>query len=116
MLLTVILSLIGGSLLVYISKYNFNLVDINLGFYQVSKVPLFYVMIGSLLVGLFFSYGLYLVHALSNSWTLRGKDGEIKKNKSEVLELTKRIHQLEIENEKMKGEMHPRTTEERNML
>lgn len=33
---------------------------------------------------------------------MRGKLGEIKHNKNEILELTKRIHQLEIENEKLK--------------
>ena len=41
------------------------------------------------------------MNAISNSIVLRGKDSEIRKNKAEVLELTKRVHQLEIKNEKL---------------
>jgi hypothetical protein len=54
-----------------------------------------------MLIGLILSYLFYLVSAISNSFTLRGKNKEIKKNKDEVLELTKQVHQLELKNEKM---------------
>lgn len=101
-MLILILLLVVGSIFVFISKYNFVPVTINLGPYVFSDIPLFYVIIGSLVVGLVLSYVVYLVHAISNSFTLRGKDHEIKKNKDEVLELTKRVHQLELENEKLK--------------
>jgi len=100
-MLVLILFLVIGSVLVYISKYNFTPVSVNLGLHVFSDVPLFYVIIGSLLTGLVLSYLAYLIHAISNSFTLRGKNKEIKKNKDEVLELTKRVHQLELENEKL---------------
>jgi lipopolysaccharide assembly protein A len=77
-------------------------VTVNLGLYVFSDIPLFYVIIGSLLTGLVLSYLFYLVYAISNSFKLLGKNKEIKKNKNAVLELTKRIHQLELENEKLK--------------
>ncbi len=101
-MLILILLLVVGSILVYISKYNFMPVTVNLGMYVISNIPLFYVIVGSLLIGLVLSYLAYLVHAISTSLTLRGKDSEIKKDKDEVLELTKRVHQLELENEKLK--------------
>lgn len=101
-MLILILLLIVGSIFVFISKYNFMPVTINLGPYIFSNIPLFYVIIGSLVTGLVLSYVVYLVHAISNSFTLRGKDREIKKNKGDVLELTKRVHQLELENERLK--------------
>lgn len=96
-----IFSLIAGSLLVYISRYNFAPVSVNLGFYVFSKVPLFYVIIASILVGLVLSYLFYVVQSISTSFVLWSKDKEIKKNKEEVLELTKRVHQLELKNEKL---------------
>jgi cell shape-determining protein MreC len=34
--------------------------------------------------------------------TIRGKNNELNKNADELLQLTKRIHQLELENEKLK--------------
>ncbi len=101
-MLVIILLLVVGSVLVYISKYNFTPVSVNLGFYAFSDIPLFYVIVGSLLTGLVLFYVAYLIHSISSSFMLRGKNKEIKKNKDEVLELTKRVHQLELENEKLK--------------
>lgn len=105
-MLILILFLIVGSVLVYISKFNFVPVTVNLGFYSFSNIPLFYVIIASLLTGLVLSYLVYLVHDISTSFTLRGKNKEIKKEKDEVLELTKNVHQLELENEKQKNDTH----------
>ncbi len=102
-MLMLILLLTIGTLLVYLSQYNFEPVSVNLGFYVFSEVPLFYVMIGSLLTGLLLAYIFHLVYAFSKSLALREKSKELKKNKNEVLELTKRVHQLEIENEKLKN-------------
>ena len=102
-MLILILFLIIGSILVYISKFNFMPVTVNLGIYTISDVPLFYVIIGSLIFGLVLSYLVYLINSISTSLKLRGKDNEIKQNKDEVLELTKRVHQLELEKEKIKN-------------
>ena len=44
-----------------------------------------------------------LFHSISTSLVLHGKNKEIKVYKDEVLELTKRVHQLELENEKQKN-------------
>ena len=101
-MLTLILLLVVGSILVYISQFNFMLVTVNLGLYTFSNVPLFYVIAASLLVGLIVSYVDYLSHAISTFFTIRSKNTEIKGKKDDVLELTKRIHQLELENEKLK--------------
>ena len=101
-MLVLILFLIVGSALVYISKFNFMPVSVNLGMVVISDIPLFYVIVGSLLIGLVLSYLAYLIQAISTSFRLRGKDNEIKKDKYQVLELTKRVHQLELDNEKLK--------------
>jgi lipopolysaccharide assembly protein A len=114
-MLVLILLLIVGSILVYISKFNFMPVSVNLGVYVISNIPLFYVIVGSLILGLVLSYLVYLVHAISTSFTIRGKDNQIKKNKDEVLELTKRVHQLELENEKL-GHNHSVKSEDPNAL
>jgi len=103
-MLDLILFLVIGSIFVYISRFNFTPVSVNLGFYVFSNVPLFFVIVGSLLIGLVLSYLVSLISSISNSFTLRGKNKEIKKNKNEVLELTKRVHQLELENKKLKNE------------
>ena len=100
-MITLILLLVIGSALVYVSKFNFVPVTLNLGMYVFSNVPLFYVIIGSLLIGLVLSYLINMVGVISSSFTLRGKNNELKKDKDEILELTKRVHQLELEKEKI---------------
>jgi len=102
-MLILILLLVLGSALVYISKYNFMPVTINLGSIVFSNIPLFYVIVASLVIGLVLSYLVYRVESISNFFRVRGKDNELKKDKEEILELTKRIHQLELEKEKTKN-------------
>jgi len=102
-MLILILLLVIGSILVYISKFNFVPVTVNLGVYTIYDVPLFYVIVGSLIFGLVLSYLVYLINSISISLKFRGKNKEIEKNKDEVLELTKRVHQLELEKEKIKN-------------
>ena len=101
-MLVLILFLIIGSALVYISKFNFTPVTLNLGIHVFSDIPLFYIIIGSLLIGLVLSYLVHLVRAISNSFILHGKNKEIRKDEDEILKLTKLVHQLELENEKLK--------------
>lgn len=101
-MLIVILILIIGVAVVYISQFNFMPVTVNLGFHVFSRIPLFYVIVGSLLLGLALSYVAYLIHAISSSIKLRGKDREINREKAQTHDLAKRVRQLEAENEKLK--------------
>lgn len=102
-MLALIFTLLVGAGLVYISTFNSMLVSVNFGFFIIADIPLFYVILGSLVTGLILSYGIYVINGISNSIRFRAKDKEIKKNKGEVLELARRVHQLELENEKIKN-------------
>lgn len=101
-MLTLLLMLVAGGLLVYVAQANLEMVSVSVGPYTLPDVPLFYVIISSLAVGLALAYVFHLVHAISSSWTLRNKSKEIRQTKDEVMELTKRVHQLELENQKLK--------------
>lgn len=102
-MLILILFLVIGSLLAYLSQANLMPVTVNFGPYIFAGIPLFYVITGSLLTGLVLAYLIHLVSAISTSLLLRDKRHQIKKNKDAVLELTKRVHQLELENEQLKN-------------
>ena len=101
-MIILILLLVIGAFFAYISQSNLGPVSLHLGPYVFSDVPLFYVIIGSVVLGLVLAYLINLIPAIYNSFLLMGKENEIKKNKNEVLSLTKRVHQLELENEKLK--------------
>lgn len=110
-----ILFLIASSALVYVSKFNMTLVSVNVGEYILSDIPLYYVIVGSFVLGLLLSFVIHIFGDISALWVLRGKKNEIKKGAGEVLELTKRIHQLELENEKLKH-VGLRESSDRNAL
>jgi hypothetical protein len=73
-----------------------------MGFYKIANVPLFYVIVGSLLVGLILSYLMQLLINISTYVQIKSKSKEIKIGQDEILSLTKTVHQLELENEKLK--------------
>lgn len=54
-------------------------------------------------VGLSLAFVLYLVHTIFEHYSIYKRDRKIKHSNSDITDLTKRIHQLEIENAKLKG-------------
>lgn len=102
-MLILILFLVVGSVMVYLAQNNLMLVTLHLGKYVFSGIPLFYIIIGSLLTGLGLAYLIYLVNSIFTAFTMHGKDNKIKQTKSEIVDLTKQIHQLELENERLKN-------------
>lgn len=90
--------------MVYIAQNNLMLVPLHIGNYVFSDIPLFYVIIGSLLAGLGFAYFIHVVNVIVTGFSMRGKDNTIKQGKGEIVELTKQIHKLELENEELRNE------------
>lgn len=115
-MLILILFIVAGSFMVYLAQNNLSLVTLRLGAYVFSGIPLFYVMIGSLLLGLGFAYFVYLINSVFTDFTMWGKDNKIKQTKNEIVDLTKRIHQLELENEKLKNKSSVKEPKDTNAL
>lgn len=76
---------------------------VHIGPYAFADIPLFYVIIGSLLAGLVLAYIMHLIQTMVIGFSMRKKDAKIKQAKNEIAELTKQVHKLEIENEKLKN-------------
>ncbi len=102
-MLTLIFVLVIGSIMVYIAQNNLTPVTLRLGSYVFPNIPLFYIIIGSLLTGLVLAYATHLFNSIFTSLTMRGKDNKIKEKKGEIVDLTKTVHQLELENERLKN-------------
>ncbi len=92
------------------------LVALHFGPYLFSGIPLFYIIIGSLLIGLSLSYLFALIRSISTGFTIRRKDNKIKQTKSEIVDLTKQIHQLELENERLKNNSTVIEPQDKNAL
>lgn len=101
-MLNIIFLLITGSVFVYLSKDNLAPVTLSVAQYTFANIPLFYVIVGSLLTGFVLSYLVQIFGSIANLLVLRGNRQAIRSGRNEVLELTKRVHQLELENERLK--------------
>lgn len=102
--------------MVYLAQNNLTLVTLSLGTYAFSDIPLFYIIIGSLLIGLVSAYLVHFINSIFAAFAMRGKDNKIKQTKSEVVDLTKRIHQLELENERLKNNSGVNELQDKNAL
>ncbi len=102
--------------MVYLAQNNLMPVTLRLATYTFSGIPLFYIIIGSLLTGLGLAYLSYLVSSIFTGFAIRGKDNKIKQGKSEAVDLTKRIHQLELENERLKNHSALAEPQDKNAL
>lgn len=101
-MLILILFIIFGSIVSYLAQNNLMRVVLRVGPYTFPDIPLFYVIVGSVLTGLGVAYFIYLVNTILLKIKLNKKDRKILDTSNEVAELTKRVHQLELENVKLK--------------
>jgi len=115
-MLTLILFLIVGAAMAYIAQNNLMLVTLRLGTYVFSDIPLFYIIIGSALTGLVLGYLIYLVNSIFTAYTMHRKDNKIKKGESEIVDLTKQVHQLELGNERLKNNSTVVEPQDKNAL
>lgn len=79
-------------------------VTLNAGGYLFPGVPIFLVVLGSLLLGLLIAWFLSAIGWISNSLTMQQKNSKIKEATGTVRSLEARIKDLEIENARLKAE------------
>jgi uncharacterized integral membrane protein len=100
-MLAIIFTVLFSVLVAYFATQNTTTVTLHFVSYSLTGIPIYLLVLASLLGGLLFAWILHLLNSISSSFALRGKNKTIKKGKVENLELTKKVHQLEIENTKL---------------
>lgn len=113
-MLALIVMIIFGMLLTFFALENTNGVSMTVLNYTIQNVPLYMVVVGSVLFGLFVGWIMSLMDWISTSLTLKGKESTIKNAQSTINRLENRVHDLEVENARLKGENNePLVVEER---
>src|SRR5258708_4069408 len=102
---SLILLIIFGLGMAFFATQNTGLVHIVLANYLISSVPMYVVVIVSLLLGIVISWFISIVDMMSSTVTIYGKDHEIKKSQETIVELKERIHDLELENAQLDKEV-----------
>lgn len=112
-MLSLIVLLIFGSLVAYFATQNPQTTTVTLANYPLTDVPLYIVVLFSLLMGIGVSWFLSLFGTISSFFTIKKKETKIKQGNREITILTKRVHALELENERLKSEHE--VTDEKSM-
>lgn len=102
-MLAVIITIIFAIAVAFFATQNTAAVIINVSQYSMS-LPLYIVVLLSLLVGFVFAWILHLMNAFASLFALRGKDNVIKKEKKTNIDLTNKVRNLEIEKAKLETE------------
>lgn len=104
-MLSLIFTVIFAIFIAYFAVQNRNLVDLRFGTYLISGVPIYLVVLGSILVSLLFAGIIVLVNTVFSTFTLLGRNNTIRRTASENEKLELKLQELEAENEKLKE--HP---------
>ena len=110
MFLLIAIIVFGGAI-TYFAVQNTETVNIHLSTIQLTDVPLYWIILVSVLATLLFSWLIILLNSLSSSYAMRGKNNTVTQLKKENEELTKKVHQLELINARKEGDQKKITTE-----
>ncbi len=74
------------------------------------QLPLYIIVLGSLLLGIVISWIMNLTDVFASFLTIHGKDSAIKQDRKVISNLKNKMHDLEIENARLKGRETNKTT------
>ncbi len=112
-MVSLILLLILASGIAFFSQQNTMQVTVTFLQYSFPNLPLFYVMIASMLLGIFLAYIVHIGQSISTALTISEKTKKNKKLKQTLLELVKKNHQLELENVRLKKDSGASTSDDK---
>jgi uncharacterized integral membrane protein len=101
-MLALFIAVVFGLAVGYFATQNITPVTIRLAEYAIEEVPLYVVIVGSMLIGLLIAWILYIARSVSSTITIYGKDSEVKKARQAAADLEHRVQELEAENARLK--------------
>lgn len=107
--------LVAGAFIAFFSIQNTEVVTLTFLEYRISDLPVYFVIIGSILVGVVLAYIISFINSISTLMLIRTQHKKISKERKEVAELTKRVHQLELENVGLKVENDPKSVDQKSL-
>lgn len=97
-MVVIILALIASLVVAYVATQNATLVTLQLGGTTLSNIPLFFVVLASILVGVLVASVITIINLIKSNLTIFGQKNELKKSYNTVGELRGRVSELEGEN------------------
>jgi uncharacterized integral membrane protein len=103
-MLALLVIILFGILIAVFATQNTGFVDISFANYQLTGIPLYFVALIGLLMGVLISWILSFFDAVSSFFTMHGKDSKINDQSRSITGMKQKIHSLEIENARLRGE------------
>ncbi len=100
---SLIILIITGAGFAYFATQNTQRISINLLSYSFSNIPVYTVVLIALLLGIVICWIISFFGFVSTTLKILGKDTKIKQGSKEIETLKQKIHDLELENENLKG-------------
>lgn len=103
-MLSIFISVVVGLGVGYFATQNTAPVTIQIGEFVLESVPLYLVVVGSLILGLLTAWIFYVARTVSSTLTIYGKDHQMKRSRQTVADLEQKIHELEAANARLRTE------------
>ncbi len=114
-MLSLIFLLVVGAGITFVSLQNTAVVSLTFLNYTFPNLPIHFVIIGSIVVGVVLAYLISFINSISTFMLIRTQHKKIGEERKEVAELTKRVHQLELENVGLKTENDPTSFDQKSL-
>ena len=90
-------------------------VDVHFFQYSLPKISLYLIVIVSFLTGVVFALVINIFKAVSTSTKLKVREDALRKEHHEKMEVTKKLHQVELENSDLQEKYNPETVDEKSI-
>lgn len=103
---TLIISLVVA----YLATQNATLVTLTFGHTVLADIPLFFVVLTSMIFGTLLASIVTITNLIKSKWTIFGQKGQLKKSYETVSELKERVGELEGENTTLRDQIKQLST------
>lgn len=104
---TLILLVLFGIVVSYLAIQNTALVTLKFAGYSYDNMPLYLVILGSLLLGFLIAWVLSSINSIFSAFKIMGKNNTISSSQKEIESLKEKIHQLELDKAELKATKTP---------
>jgi uncharacterized integral membrane protein len=101
--ITLITLVLFGIVVSYLSIQNTARVTLQVAGFAVEGMPLYLVILGSLLLGFLIAGVLSSINSLFSAFKIMGKNNTINNSQKEIENLKEQVHQLELANAELKS-------------
>lgn len=104
-MLTVICTLVVSLIVAYLATQNATLVTLHFGQTVLADIPLFFVVLLSMLFGTLVASVITIANIIKSKWTIFGQKGQLNKSYKTMGEFRQRLSELEGENNILKEQI-----------